>query len=100
MDILQAIGLLIAGKVNLLLSSEEGCCNICCGPCAALRTLRDKYSARTSLYVTSLNEGGNYSWQHPNGKIDWEPINAAWAKWPGCTSVNGVYEKCEEFEDA
>jgi hypothetical protein len=95
----KAHGFLIAGLINDHLRDvfypndwdwTHGCpegatsfCPTCCGPCAALAEYFNTPRGRSEAdaYVLALGKAGmGYDWQLPNGKINWEVIEADMAK--------------------
>lgn len=106
MNHLKALGFLIVGKMSVLLTEREcddedasyfaarcdrrgvifdredfvkpACCPECCGPCAALRWLRDNdpETANRALRLT----GNGYNWQFPGGDMNWRFAEDAWSR--------------------
>lgn len=92
-----AVVLLLAGTVNdHILSCQtwawpgeeplnppedcEGCCPLCCGPCAALAWFRDNPGADAWLteWLNAWHPDGGSVWQLPGGSVDWKFIAAHW----------------------
>lgn len=73
---------------------DGDCCNIQCGPCAALKWYRDN-NPETLNYLVRLT-GSTWSWQLPDGSIDWAQIESRWDAHKGCSRVGGVWNPCEE----
>lgn len=102
MDGARAIGFLIAGTVNNALRWDDetpGCCNVCCGPCKALKWLQDNQPDAVDHWLQALWGTGIYDWQRPDGGMDWSVMQEVWrvGKERGCASVNGVAIPCHEL---
>lgn len=71
----QVLAWLVADALNDLFRAdgERGCCNICCGPCAALKILW--IEDRLNDAVRPVAEG--YVWWL-DGKVDEMLLNRAW----------------------
>lgn len=98
MNFLMANGLLIAGTVNLTLANDDedfpGCCTVRCGPCCALKWLRDNEADWVNHCLIALGVAGGYNWQNEDKTMNWSVIEAHWNKHKGCSKTDGVYKPC------
>lgn len=79
----------------------RGCCPTCCGPCGALRWLRDnadvwltrKLAAKWPLVLFSPDDDlplvkvPEWAWQRPDCGVDWERVAIHWE--PKCPQCKG-----------
>lgn len=88
-DGMKALGLLIAGHINILLTDQPltdqgidypACCADCCGPCWALRWFMDNDPQAAEQAVKAT--GNDYDWVKPSGRIDWPVLIEAWSRGP------------------
>lgn len=100
----KAIGLLLAGTVNVALRIDPdervpACCNICCGPCAALKWLQDNTPDAVDHWLEALDY--RFDWQWSDGRMNWSVMEEVWAngRKRGCASINGVPIPCSELRD-
>lgn len=92
---LKALGLLIAGTINGHIEfaandpDMDGCCSTCCGPSAALMFYRDadiRWDGNESVGLADraaheISPDGGYTWQLPNGFIDWQQLDNIWDRY-------------------
>ena len=87
MNAQKALGYLIAGHINYTLYAPEddtpdGCCPVCCGPCAALVWYRDHApdDADSAVIAIMHDPLARYEWQEfATCRIDWSLLAAVWA---------------------
>lgn len=81
------VAMLVAGTINdHILSCEkwdgdtecDGCCPVCCGPCAALAWFRDNPQARVALAHWLVDWDPEWDWCEPDGQIKWAEIEKHW----------------------
>ncbi len=74
----EAAMFLVAGHINMLASADEdeGCCPVCCGPCAALKTLLD--AGQLDDIVRTYGSQGWDWWDAETGQVDRGLLARAW----------------------
>lgn len=56
----------------------DGCCPVCCGPCASLAWWRDEANEDLTRWLNLADPGAGWDWQLPDGSVNWAEIEKHW----------------------
>lgn len=87
---MRQLGFLFAHALNVMAADPDdpdmgSCCRINCGPCSSLDWYRQNADLFASECAALAYPEGNWGWQHPDGTINWEWVQAQWAGHKGCS---------------
>lgn len=84
------VAMLVAGVINShilncdmvrypgTIDTCDGCCPVCCAPCAALAWFRDNPLARNQLAHWFADWDPGWDWCEPDGQIKWAEVEKHW----------------------
>lgn len=87
---MRQLGFLFAHALNSMEARDDpdgmgSCCRVNCGPCSAL----DWYWQNADLFASKCAvlayPAGDWSWQYPDGTINWVWVEEQWAPHQGCS---------------
>ena len=75
----------------------DGCCPVCCAPCAALAWLRDNANDALTEWLNDWDPdpNGRWDWQLPDGSVNWEMVARHWKP-----ELNNCHDMEDEMGDA